>query len=102
MKPQVLEEDSFYTLRQVAEFLRVSYDTIARACRCGDLRAVKVRGQWRVSDSSLRSFLESAYAAASPALREPPQTATLRGRERQRRAPLRPRPTTLTKEAVST
>lgn len=100
MKASVLEEERFYTLQQVAEFLRVSYDTVVRCARSGDLAAFKVRGQWRVSDSALRCFLDSAYAEASPALREPPSDMTLRGKPRQRRAPIRPRPSGARQPAV--
>jgi excisionase family DNA binding protein len=101
MKARVLEDD-FYTVQEVADKLRVSYQTVIREIRAGGMPGVKVGGQWRVSDSALRCYLE-ARAAASPALREPPSDSTQRGRPRQRRAPLRPRTKPIvTEEALST
>jgi excisionase family DNA binding protein len=101
MKARVLEDD-FYTVQEVADKLRVSYQTVVREIRSGAMPGAKVGGQWRVSDSALRGYLE-ARAAFSPALREPPQMATQRGRPRRRRAPLRPRvKVILTEEVLST
>jgi len=91
-EPPVIENDYIYTAREVAVFLRVSYDTIARYCRRGILPSFKAGGQWRVRESALCAFMDSSYAACSPALREPSREITSEGKPRQRRAPFAPRP----------
>ena len=88
----LLADDHLYTPHEVAEYLRIAYDTVVRACRSGHLPAVKVGGKWRISDADLRVYLNKTEDA-SPALREAPTDATLAGKPRQRRAPLPPRPT---------
>jgi|GEM_PF-7015624 len=46
-----------HTVPEVAVYLVVSIPTVYRFLRSGRLRAVKVGGQWRVSDEALRAFL---------------------------------------------
>lgn len=41
------------TTTQAAEILSVSGRTIARLCISGDIKAVKIRGQWRINRDAL-------------------------------------------------
>jgi putative molybdopterin biosynthesis protein len=45
-----------YDLYEVAKMLSVSYMTVYRAVRRGDIKAVKIGKQWRVSEESLESI----------------------------------------------
>lgn len=45
-------------LSEVAERLGMCRETVARLVRSGDLRASRIRHQWRVSESDLQSFLD--------------------------------------------
>jgi|TARA_Y100000296_G_C5114094_1_gene226770 excisionase family DNA binding protein len=49
--------DKFLTPEEVAENLRVHYQTVYNWLRDGKLPAVKVGSQWRISESSFKSFI---------------------------------------------
>lgn len=56
-------EETFYTLEEIAEKLKVSYMTVYRWVKDGKLKAVKAGKQYRVRSSELDKFLElSSYA----------------------------------------
>lgn len=92
MKHPLETGEGTYTTREVAEYLRVHYHTVVRACQRGQLPAFKIGGTWRISAPDLREYIKGAFGAYSPALRQAPNDATLKGKPRQRRAPLPPRP----------
>jgi excisionase family DNA binding protein len=49
-------EEKFYTLREVAEKLRVCEMSVFRYIHKGRIKAVKV-GYWRISEKALEEFL---------------------------------------------
>lgn len=46
----------FHTIKDVAQFLRVSEKTVRRWIENKDLKAHKLGRQWRISDDDLRTF----------------------------------------------
>ncbi len=48
LKRYLEDLDRLYTLEEVEKVLRVSRRTIYRYIKSGKLKAIKVRGQWRV------------------------------------------------------
>ena len=46
------------TRRQVADMMRVSPQTISREIERGNLRAVRIGRQYRISESSIRDYLK--------------------------------------------
>lgn len=53
-------KDKLLTIREVAEFLRVSERSVLRYIEAGRLKAIKV-GWWRVKESDLKKFLDENY-----------------------------------------
>lgn len=51
------------TREEVAEFLKVSPQTVTREIKRGKLRAVKVGRQYRVPESSIRDYVERGCLA---------------------------------------
>jgi len=49
------------TLDDVAKILNVSAATVRRLIEDGELKAIKVRGQWRVKQSDLDKYIEKNY-----------------------------------------
>ena len=49
----------FLTIAQVAEILQVERRTVRKAIRLGRLEATRIFRQWRISESSLASYIES-------------------------------------------
>lgn len=47
-----------YTVTETAKILRVSPKTVYRIIRSGDLQAIRVRGQYRVTAEALRQYLK--------------------------------------------
>jgi excisionase family DNA binding protein len=52
-------EETFYTLEEIAEKLKVSYMTVYRWVKDGKLKAVKAGKQYRVTLTELNIFLNS-------------------------------------------
>lgn len=46
------------TVKEVAEILRVSQPTVLRMIDDGELRAIRVRNQWRIRRSDLDDYLQ--------------------------------------------
>ena len=46
-----------YTLEEVAEILKVSVQTVRRLIDDGELKAFRVRGQWRVRKEDLDDYI---------------------------------------------
>ncbi len=55
---QVVEE-TYYTLQEVAERLKVSYRTVYRWVRSGELPAYQLGQEWRITERDLSQFLEA-------------------------------------------
>jgi len=51
----------FYTLKEVADLLRVHYMTVYRLVIVGEIDATKVAGVWRIPAESLIDYLESRH-----------------------------------------
>jgi excisionase family DNA binding protein len=51
-------DESYYTLKDIAERLQVSYRTVFRWVHAGRLPAYKFGSDWRVKESDLLAFIE--------------------------------------------
>ena len=51
--------DRLYGPKSVAAYLGISVPTVYRLIRAKRLKAAKVGGQWRITKSALREYLES-------------------------------------------
>jgi excisionase family DNA binding protein len=60
----MLEGPRFLTLNDVAEILNTSLAQVTALVQRGEIRAIKIggRGQWRVEQVELESFIERMYA----------------------------------------
>jgi len=47
----------FYTIREVADALRVSQKSIRRKIESGEMKAHKLGRLWRISEQDLRAYL---------------------------------------------
>ena len=54
---------SAWSIRECAATLGVSYNTVYIMVQNRSLRAVKIRGEWRIPDSALQRLLEGDSAA---------------------------------------
>jgi excisionase family DNA binding protein len=61
-------EETYYTLSEIAEKLKVSYRTVYRWVQAGDLAAYKLKGEYRVADRDLNEFLEERRTPRSERL----------------------------------
>jgi len=50
-------EDRFYTTKEISQILKVKKQTVAKWCKSGRLKAIKVGKGWRVKAKELRCFL---------------------------------------------
>lgn len=50
-----------YTLEQVADILQVSLSTVRKLVDDKELKAFKVRNQWRVRKEDLDAYIAKAY-----------------------------------------
>ena len=66
----------FLTLADVAETLNISASQTYALVRSGELPAIKVggRGQWRVEDSALETYIARMYADTAEFVRNHPLT----------------------------
>ncbi|MBD3329355.1 helix-turn-helix domain-containing protein [Candidatus Dojkabacteria bacterium] len=53
-------DEQYYTLEEVAEMLKVTYMTVYRWIKSGQLEAVKAGKQYRVSKKCLNEFIEKS------------------------------------------
>lgn len=51
------------TLEEVAEILRVSVQTVSRLIEDGELKAAKIRGQWRVRRKDLDDYINRKFGS---------------------------------------
>lgn len=52
------QSSELLTVKEVAEILRVSQPTVLRMIDDGELRAIRVRNQWRIRRSDLDDYLQ--------------------------------------------
>jgi len=52
-----MEYEKYYSLNEVADILKVHYNTVLRWITLDKLNATKVGDSWRVSESQLNKFL---------------------------------------------
>ena len=55
-------EDEFLTVNEVADYFRVDVRTIRRLCNIGEISAIRVGRDYRISRSALNKFIESQSA----------------------------------------
>jgi excisionase family DNA binding protein len=60
----VIKEDQVYMPKEVADALRVSPLTVSRAIHEGKLKAIRLRGQWRILGAELIRYLQAETDAA--------------------------------------
>lgn len=53
--------NSVYTVEEVASILRVSTKTVYRLIKSGDIPAIRVRGQIRITNTALNNYLEGGF-----------------------------------------
>lgn len=51
-------QERVFTIEEIAETLKVSVDTVRRMIRDGEIHAIKVRGQWRITKEALDHYLQ--------------------------------------------
>ena len=64
--------DDYITAQEAAAILRVCEDTIWKMCQDGELRAKKVRRQWRILATEVRSTPPQHNATESVTRNTPP------------------------------
>lgn len=57
------------TTAEVAEILRERPENVARRCAAGQIRAVRIGGEWRISEDDLATFIAPTTKAKSPRVR---------------------------------
>lgn len=53
-----MDDYYIYTVRDIAQILQVCTKTVYQIIRDGDLEIIRVRGQIRVTSSSLKKYME--------------------------------------------
>lgn len=66
-----LKEESFLTVAEVAEMLKLNQQTVRNWIDQGSLRALRVGRRVRIKRSDLERVLEEGYRAGSPAANQP-------------------------------
>ena len=51
-------DETYYTLDEIAQRLKVSYRTVYRWVQAKELSAYKLGTEWRVAESDLQEFLQ--------------------------------------------
>ena len=54
-----MEDIKVYTLKEVEDILKVTQRTLYNYIKSGQLKAVKLGREWRVTDEELKSFLKT-------------------------------------------
>ncbi len=54
-----LEDERFYTIKDVAELLKVSDGAVRKWLKSGKLKGIKLGRIWRIRGSDLEEFLEA-------------------------------------------
>lgn len=53
-----MTEERYYTVKEIAEMLRVSQMTIVRELDRGNLKGFRVAKAWRIREEDLKKYLE--------------------------------------------
>jgi len=61
---------TLYTVREVAETLRVHQRTAYRLITEGSLGAIKIGSQWRVPEEALMEFIQSGWRTAAESAKD--------------------------------
>ena len=51
-------EETYYTLQEIADQLKVNYRMVYRWVRAGTLPAYKFGSEWRVTETDIEKFIE--------------------------------------------
>ena len=62
---------TLYTVREVADLLRVHSRTAYRLITDGSIKAIKIGSQWRVPEQALLEFLDSGWKLAAAERKKP-------------------------------
>ena len=62
-------EETYYTLSEIAEKLKVSYRTVYRWVQARELAAYKLKGEYRITERDLKEFLEARRTTRSELLK---------------------------------
>ena len=54
-----MEDIKVYTLKEVEDILKVTQRTLYNYIKSGQLKAVKLGREWRVTDEELKNFLKT-------------------------------------------
>jgi excisionase family DNA binding protein len=57
MSAEIMAEEKFYTVSEVAVMLRITVQTIRRMIKEGELPAFRIRGEWRIRQSAIDEFI---------------------------------------------
>jgi len=60
-KKEISTPPKLYTVREVAEMLRVHQRTAYRLITGGSIKAIKIGSQWRVPESAFLEFINSGW-----------------------------------------
>jgi excisionase family DNA binding protein len=55
-------DEEMYTPKEIADYLKVDKHTVYRWLREGELKAIRFRREYRISESQLREFIEEHRA----------------------------------------
>ncbi|WP_319541437.1 helix-turn-helix domain-containing protein [uncultured Pseudodesulfovibrio sp.] len=64
-KKEAPKTPTLFTVREVADFLRVHQRTAYRLITGGSIKAIKIGSQWRVPERDLMEFIESGWKAVA-------------------------------------
>lgn len=53
------QETEYYTIQEVADFLKVAYLTVYRWVKAGKIEAIRIEKQYRISKEALDKFIKS-------------------------------------------
>ncbi len=62
--------DTFLTVREVAEKIRMTEDYVTRVCNSQELKGVKLGNVWRISPEALDEFMTPRPVAAKSAAKD--------------------------------
>lgn len=52
-----MTEETFYTIREIADVLRINPRTVRKMIAEGQIEAIKVRDEYRIRQSALNAFI---------------------------------------------
>ncbi len=80
-KKDISKPPTLYTVREVADMLRVHQRTAYRLITGGSIRAIKIGSQWRVPENAFLEFINSGW-------QEPASEEKKRQEDQQYKLPL--------------